>query len=118
MPRVHPQPRERRQSTGVPLEFPLWVVPLETCLALTSVEPHYELRAKGVSETCPLCRACLPPGREKLFELGYRVRAKLGRVARRPDCSWRALSASQQGEMDGAIVMMQAAMDQVSVRGR
>ena len=27
---------------------------------------------------------------------------------------WAPLSASQQGEMDGAIVMMQEAMDQVS----
>ena len=77
-----------------------------------------ELREKGVSETCPLCRACLPPGPEKLYELAQRVRAKLCRVAERPDGSWRPLSASQQGEMDGAIVMLQEAMDQVSVRGR
>ena len=32
-----------------------------------------ELREKGVSETCALCRAPLPPGKEKLFELGTRV---------------------------------------------
>ncbi len=76
-----------------------------------------ELRAKGVSETCPLCRSPLPPGPEKLFELGERVWVKLRKVARRPDKSWRPLSASQQGEMDGAIVMMQEAMDQVSVLG-
>ena len=76
-----------------------------------------ELRAKGVSETCPLCRSPLPPGPEKLFELAERVRAKLGKVAARPDKPWRPLSASQQGEMDGAIVMMQEAMDQVSVLG-
>ena len=30
------------------------------------------------------------------------------------DGRWRELSASQQGEMDGAIVMLQEAMDQVS----
>ena len=77
-----------------------------------------ELREKGVSETCPLCRACLPPGPEKLHELAERVRAKLRRVAERLDCSWRPLSASQQGEVDGAIVMLQEAMDQVSARGR
>ena len=76
-----------------------------------------ELRAKGVSETCPLCRACLPPAPEKLYELAERVHMKLCRVAERPDHSWRPLSASQQGEMDGAIVMLQEAMDQVSVRG-
>ena len=31
--------------------------------------------------------------------------------------TWIALSASQQKEMDGAIVMFQEAMDQVSGRG-
>ena len=76
-----------------------------------------ELRLKGVSETCPLCRSPLPPGPEKLFELGSRVWAKLNRVAwvdRSRDGTWRKLSASQQSEMDGAIVMLQEAMDQVS----
>ena len=76
-----------------------------------------ELRAKGVSETCPLCRAPLPPGPEKLWELGYRVWAKLNRavdVGGDNGGSWRELSASQQGEMDGAIVMLEEAMDQVS----
>ena len=65
----------------------------------------------------PLCRSPLPPGPKKLFELAQRVRAKLCKVAMRPDHSWRPLSASQQGEMDGAIVMLQEAMDQVSVLG-
>ena len=79
-----------------------------------------ELRAKGVSDTCPLCRAPLPPGPEKLWELGYRVWAKPNRavVGGEYDGTWRELSASQQGEMDGAIVMLQEAMDQVSARGR
>ena len=36
-----------------------------------------ELRSKGVSETCPLCRAPLPPGPEKLYELAVQVRAKI-----------------------------------------
>ena len=77
-----------------------------------------ELRAKGVSDACPLCRAPLPPGREKLFELGFRVWAKLSRVATTSiDQPWSPLSASQQGEMDGAIVMLQEAMDQVSGGG-
>ena len=76
-----------------------------------------ELRLKGVSETCPLCRSPLPPGPEKLYELGYRVWAKLSRATgtlgkSNPD-PWH-LSASQQDEMDGAIVMLQEAMDQVS----
>ena len=76
-----------------------------------------ELRAKGVSETCPLCRSPLPPGPEKLWELGYRVWAKLNRAAwvggGEHDGTWRELSASQQGEMDGAIVMLHEAADQV-----
>ena len=76
-----------------------------------------ELRAKGVSETCPLCRAPLPPGPEKLFELAERVRARLQRAVEADgenDGTWAPLSASQQEEMDGAIVMYQEAMDQVS----
>ena len=74
-----------------------------------------ELRAKGVSETCPLCRAPLPPGPEKLYELGYRVFAKIDRaVDPNRTNSWPPLSASQQREMDGAIVMLQEAADQVS----
>ena len=76
-----------------------------------------ELRSKGVSETCPLCRAPLPPGPEKLYELALQVRTKLMRVMdperRGP---WAPLSASQQEEIDGAIVMFQEAMDQVSGR--
>jgi len=73
-----------------------------------------ELRAKGVSETCPLCRAPLPPGPEKLYELGWRVWKKLSRALDPTFCGeWSPLSASQQEEMDGAIVMFEEAMDQV-----
>ena len=75
-----------------------------------------ELRSKGVSQACPLCRAPLPPGPEKLYELGSRVRVKLVRAVVRHDRSWAPLAASQQEEMDGAIVMFQEAMDQVSRR--
>ena len=74
-----------------------------------------ELRKKGVSDVCPLCRAPLPPGREKLFELALRVWRKIMRAVdpqiRGP---WPPLSSSQQKEMNGAIVMAQEAMDQVS----
>ena len=73
-----------------------------------------ELRAKGVSETCPLCRAPLPPGPENLYELGFRVWQKLSRALDPTFCGeWSPLSASQQEEMDGAIVMFEEAMDQV-----
>ena len=71
-----------------------------------------ELRSKGVSETCPLCRAPLPPGPEKLFELAVAVWVKIARAVG-TNVEWPALSASQQREMDGAIVMLQEATDQV-----
>ena len=73
-----------------------------------------ELRSKGVSDVCPLCRAPLPPGSEKLYELGIRVRAKVQVAVSGTNMAWPPLSASQQEEMDGAIVMFQEAMDQVS----
>ena len=72
-----------------------------------------ELRAKGVSDTCPLCRAPLPPGPEKLWELGLAVWWKIVRAVG-SDCVWPPLSVSQQRKMDGAIVMLQEAADQVS----
>ena len=76
-----------------------------------------ELREKGVSQACPLCRAPLPPGPEKLFDLGVRVWRKLSYVVDpNNDGTWPPLSASQQKEWDGAIVMFQEAMDQVSGR--
>ena len=76
------------------------------------------LREKGVSQTCPLCRADLPPSKEKLYEMGVRVYLKIKRAADpHRTGSWPALSASQQEEMDGAIVMLQEATDQVSRAG-
>ena len=59
----------------------------------------------------------LPP--EKLYEMAFRVFDKT-RIAVDPSGSgsWPPLSASQQKEMDGAIVMMQEATDQVSGRVR
>ena len=74
------------------------------------------LREKGVSQTCPLCRADLPPSKDKLYEMGVRVYVKIGRAVDPHDSisPWPTLSAPQQEEMDGAIVMFQEAMDQVS----
>ena len=73
-----------------------------------------ELRVKGVSQACPLCRAPLPPGPEKLHELAQRVWRRIFRA--HFGGAWPPLSTSQQEEMDGAIVMLQEAMDQVSER--
>ena len=66
-----------------------------------------------------MCRAPLPPGPEKLFELAERVWLRLDRAlksAGEHNGTWAPLSASQQEEIDGAIVMYQEAMDQVSGR--
>ena len=71
------------------------------------------LPGKGVSDSCPLCRSPLPPGPEKLYELGLAVWWKICRVVG-SNIAWPPLSASQQGEMDGVIVMLQEAYDQVS----
>ena len=72
-----------------------------------------------MTDACPLCRAPLPPGPERLFELAYRVFVKVQRAADPSSThTWAPLSASQQKEMDGAIVMYQEAMDQVSGRVR
>ena len=77
-----------------------------------------ELRAKGVSDSCPACRAPLPPGAEKLWDLAFRVWRKIrNTVDPKNTGTWPPLSASQQDEMDGAIVMLQEAMDQVSGSG-
>ena len=76
-----------------------------------------ELRAKGVSQACPLCRSPLPPGPEQLFELANRVWLKIIRAVG-SDAEWPPLSAPQQEEMDGAIVMFQEAMDQVGEPAR
>ena len=75
------------------------------------------LRSKGVTDACPLCRAPLPPGPQKLFELAERIILRLHRImmpkTTKGDRSWPPLSAAQQKEMDGAIIMVQEAMDQV-----
>ena len=77
-----------------------------------------ELRQKGVDKSCPLCRKPLPPGPEKLFDLGYGMCSKVkGEIDRsRPQSDrlapWPALSSKQQREMDEAVAMMREAADQ------
>ena len=75
-----------------------------------------ELREKGVSQSCPLCRAPLPPGAEQLWDLGSRMLLRLDRVIGfehrdRTD----QLTSEQRSEMDGAILMLKEAMAQVCV---
>ena len=77
-----------------------------------------QLREKGVAQTCPLCRKPLPPGLDKLYDLGYRKYEKIrGAVNRsrpgvRPETPWPALSDEQQHDMDQAVAMLREAADQ------
>ena len=77
-----------------------------------------ELRQKGVDRSCPLCRKPLPPGPDKLFDLGYGMYMKIkGAIDRsRPGVDertpWPALSDEQQHEMDQAVAMLREAADQ------
>ena len=77
-----------------------------------------ELRQKGVDKSCPLCRKPLPPGPEKLFDLGFGILMEIkGAIDRsRPGVDettpWPALSTEQQGEMDQAVTMLREAADQ------
>ena len=83
-----------------------------------------ELRQKGVDKSCPLCRKPLPPGPEKLFDLGYGMYSKIrGEIDRgRPQSEvrdpWPALSTKQQREMDEAVAMMREAADQGHMRAQ
>ena len=71
-----------------------------------------------MDKSCPLCRKPLPPGPEKLFDLGVGIYAKIkGAIDRsRPGVDdrtpWPALSTEQQGEMDQAVAMLREAADQ------
>ena len=55
-----------------------------------------QLREKRVAQTCPLCRKPLPPGPDKLHDLGYRIYAKIAAVVE-PNgnpASWEHVSLS------------------------
>ena len=77
-----------------------------------------ELRQKGVDKSCPLCRKPLPPGPEKLFDLGHgmymKIKAAIDRSRPGVDQTtpWPALSDEQQCEMDQAVAMLREAADQ------
>ena len=77
-----------------------------------------ELRQKGVDKSCPLCRKPLPPGPDKLLDLGFGMCMKIkGAMDRsRPGVDektpWLTLSNKQQCEMDQAVAMLGEAADQ------
>ena len=68
-----------------------------------------QLREKRVAQTCPLCRKPLPPGPDKLYDLGWRIYAKIVAVVD-PDenADWDniTLSPVQQRGMDQSRALM------------
>ena len=64
-----------------------------------------ELRAKKVAQTCPLCRAELPPDVGMLSELACRTLERVGGMVQRGEVSWTSLAAELK-EMDEAIEML------------
>ena len=75
-------------------------------------------KQRGADKACPLCRNPLPPGPEKLFDLGYGMYAKINGAVDRsrprvdPKTPWPALVGDQKREMDQAVVMLREAADQ------
>ena len=62
------------------------------------------LRAKGVARVCPLCRAELPPGVVRLFDLAWRAYKRIEGLVKRGDKAWDALSVEEQKELDDIVV--------------
>ena len=79
-----------------------------------------ELRQRGVDRSCPLCRKPLPPGPDKLFDLGAGMYMKIkgaidrGRPGVDDGTPWPALSGEQQREMDEARAMLREAADRLN----
>ena len=71
-----------------------------------------------MDKSCPLCRKPLPPGPDKLFDLGFGMYLKIKRAIDRgrpgvdDRTPWPALSDEQQREMDEARAMLREAADQ------
>ena len=68
-----------------------------------------QLREKRVAQTCPLCRKPLPPGPDKLYDLGWRIYAKIMAVVdpdRDADWEITTLSPAQQRGMDQARALL------------
>ena len=80
-----------------------------------------QLREKRVAQTCPLCRKPLPPGPDKLYDLGWRIYVKIRAVVEpNPDANWDniSLSPAQQRGMDQshALLLEAAAQGHMDAR--
>ena len=73
------------QSINVTPQLPCGHKYCASCMA--------QLREKGVAQTCPLCREPLPPGPDKLYDLGSRIYDKI-MAAVDPGCNadWDSIS--------------------------
>lgn len=70
-----------------------------------------KLRAVGVSQTCPMCRAPLPPCPHDLFDEALEYYADIEAQVAGGDASWDQLTLTQQLQMDLAINLWQTAAD-------
>jgi len=70
------------------------------------------LRKHGVLQACPLCRADLPPGPEKLSEDATRMYFSLERKVKCGKASWHTLTASQKKVMAEVVAMWTTAAHQ------
>ena len=70
------------------------------------------VRTKGESQTCPLCRADLPPGVEGLFDLATRAYRRVGGRVRRGEAVWESLEGESAEEMEEAVAMLTEAVAQ------
>ena len=81
-----------------------------------------QLREKRVTQTCPLCRKPLPPGPDKLYDLGYRIYAKIAVEVNLLDrnASWEhiSLSPAQQEGMDQSRALFLEAAAQGHMRAQ
>jgi hypothetical protein len=70
------------------------------------------MRALSVAQACPLCRAELPPGPDKLFDEGCRLYFSVKRLMARSDGSWSKLTKAQQRTMNEVRRLFKVAADQ------
>lgn len=83
-----------------------------------------QLREKGVSKSCPVCRNPLPPGPDKLYDLAFRIHwrksqsvfIRFGTAKSRTDGqtipAWSFLPASEQKEVEDAVALFEEAAHQ------
>jgi hypothetical protein len=94
------QEEENGESCPICLELlsdaTLWTLPCELDFHKECVEA---LRKLGVLQACPLCRADLPEGPEKLCEDEYRMWFLNDRNVQSGKTSWQTLTASEQKMM-------------------